>query len=208
MIIIETKNGKVFVNDKKIEVCEHHKKDSEVGVYNGDHVSVVKDVVSISYISDNHDAVIGDEGIELQECLETCSNLQKGFSKLRDYNFELEEKIVKLENERDSLQKEISTVFIVVEDCDNDETRNVACFSTSSNAEKYCDHRNKGLPRKRFTFEEWSIGESYNFDKQADVHPATAESIIECLCCKNCLPPGERKDGKMCKLTKCKYDPA
>ena len=34
------------------------------------------------------------------------------------------------------------------------------------------------------------------------------EQIIECLCCKNCLPPYERIGGNMCRLEECKYEPA
>lgn len=34
------------------------------------------------------------------------------------------------------------------------------------------------------------------------------KQTVECLCCKHCLPPGEREDGKMCNLKKCKYNPA
>lgn len=34
-----------------------------------------------------------------------------------------------------------------------------------------------------------------------------AAPLVNCLCCKNCLPPYQRVNG-MCKLDKCKYEPA
>lgn len=32
------------------------------------------------------------------------------------------------------------------------------------------------------------------------------KSIRDCLCCKNCLPPSQREDGRMCKLNECKFE--
>ena len=29
--------------------------------------------------------------------------------------------------------------------------------------------------------------------------------LVNCFCCKNCLPPSERKRGKMCGLKECKF---
>lgn len=34
------------------------------------------------------------------------------------------------------------------------------------------------------------------------------ESIVKCLCCKHCLPPAERIDGKMCNESECNYEEA
>ena len=35
-----------------------------------------------------------------------------------------------------------------------------------------------------------------------------SQALRNCLCCRNCLPPIERIDGKMCLLPKCKFEPA
>ena len=35
-----------------------------------------------------------------------------------------------------------------------------------------------------------------------------AKPVINCLCCKNCLPPIKRTNGKMCNLQACIFDPA
>ena len=32
-----------------------------------------------------------------------------------------------------------------------------------------------------------------------------AAPLVNCLCCKNCLPPVERENEKMCKLKECKF---
>lgn len=56
-------------------------------------------------------------------------------------------------------------VYIVVEDCDNDETKNVACFGVKGEAEAFCNLMNSYTKlrdhtfRKRFDYEEWRLGE-------------------------------------------------
>ena len=56
-------------------------------------------------------------------------------------------------------------VYIVVEDCNNDETKNVACFGAKEEAESFCNLMNayKKLRdhtfRNRFDYEEWRLGE-------------------------------------------------
>ena len=52
-------------------------------------------------------------------------------------------------------------VFIIVEDCGNDETRNVACLGTKEEAEAFCNQRNTSRPY-RFNYEEWEVGEVLN----------------------------------------------
>ena len=55
-------------------------------------------------------------------------------------------------------------VFIIVEDCGNDETRNVACLGTKEEAEAFCNERNTSRPY-RFNYEEWEIGEIIGMKK-------------------------------------------
>ena len=50
-------------------------------------------------------------------------------------------------------------VYIIVEDCLNDETRNVACLATEEEAKAFCDEQNKLISRAPFSYEEWEIGE-------------------------------------------------
>ena len=49
-------------------------------------------------------------------------------------------------------------VFIIVEDCGNDETRNVACLATEDEAKAFCEKRNTSRPYL-FNYEEWEVGE-------------------------------------------------
>ena len=50
-------------------------------------------------------------------------------------------------------------IFIIVEDCYNDETVNVACFDSETEAQAFCDKHNKQEKLKRFDYESWCIGE-------------------------------------------------
>ena len=52
-------------------------------------------------------------------------------------------------------------VFIIVEDCLNDETRNVACLETEEEAKAFCEKRNTSRPYS-FYYEEWEVGEILN----------------------------------------------
>ena len=50
-------------------------------------------------------------------------------------------------------------VFIIVEDCGNDETRNVACLATEAEAKEFCLKHNKPDRHWPFDYEEWEVGE-------------------------------------------------
>lgn len=55
-------------------------------------------------------------------------------------------------------------VFIITEDCWNDETRNVACLGTKEEAESFCNERNTSR-HYRFNYEEWEVGEVIGMKK-------------------------------------------
>ena len=47
--------------------------------------------------------------------------------------------------------------------------------------------------------------------KDANKRYLTAEEskqVVDCLVCKNCLPPFQRKGGRMCSMEKCQFNPA
>ena len=47
--------------------------------------------------------------------------------------------------------------------------------------------------------------------EQSDKRYLTSEEakpLVDCMCCKNCLPPFYRENGKLCRLVKCDFDPA
>lgn len=44
--------------------------------------------------------------------------------------------------------------------------------------------------------------------KQRYITKEEAAPTLNCLVCKNCLPPFRRENGKMCKLKECKFEPA
>lgn len=35
-----------------------------------------------------------------------------------------------------------------------------------------------------------------------------AKPLVNCMCCKNCLLPFYRENGRLCKLEKCDFNPA
>ena len=50
-------------------------------------------------------------------------------------------------------------VFMIVEDCLNSETRNVACLGTEEEAKAFCNKHNKQDRHWPFDYEEWEVGE-------------------------------------------------
>lgn len=58
-----------------------------------------------------------------------------------------------------TLNFEVMKVYLVTEDCKNDETRVVACFGTLTEAEDFCEKYNTDPYFKRFYLEEWEVGE-------------------------------------------------
>ena len=160
MIIIDTKKGMVFVNDKAIKIVEHDKEQARVQVYEGERVSNLHDVVSVRYLSDNKEVDIKEDGNELVDLQKQLKGLFDWGKKLRSEYFKQEEEIERLKGQI------IDKVYIVVEDCENDETRNVECFSTEEAAQEYCDYYNKRLSRPHYSFEIWSISKEFNYNTQ------------------------------------------
>ena len=150
MIIVETKDGKTFVNENAIKALMRKKNSAEVYIYD-DGPNIISDVESVRYIANKQDVDIKDEGNELAE-------LRKLFRRHTEWADHLRTELLDKENRIEELEAQIraqQTIYMVVADCDNDETRNVACFSTRAKAETYCNDHNKGMLRERFTIEEW-----------------------------------------------------
>ena len=155
MMLWQTKIDALYKRNPKRPLVIAHRGDARNYPENS-----IEGVISVRYLNDNHEADIRDDGNELEELQKRFDERTRWSNKLRKCYIDLEEEIAELKS------KVKDNVFIVVEDCDNDETRNVACFSTKSAAQKYCDHYNENLSKPRFCFEEWKIGESYNYNTQ------------------------------------------
>ncbi len=57
-------------------------------------------------------------------------------------------------------------VFIITEDRQNDEPRNVACFGTKEDAKEFCLKHNKSDRHWPFDYEEWEVGDVIDELKQ------------------------------------------
>lgn len=55
------------------------------------------------------------------------------------------------------------TVFIAIMDCDNNESRNIACFGTEKEAATYIREKSKACGC-RFFYEEWKVGETLSHE--------------------------------------------
>ena len=68
----------------------------------------------------------------------------------------------------------------------------------------YIDYPQKGLCPDEFLSNEYICIEFAGYKYLTTEETA---GIVNCLCCKNCLPPALRENG-MCKLNECKFEEA
>lgn len=67
MIIVKTKGGDIFLDEKTYFNVEHIKKDSKVVCYDDKHSTEIKDVESVRYISDGQAIDYTDNGSEIEK---------------------------------------------------------------------------------------------------------------------------------------------
>lgn len=71
-------------------------------------------------------------------------------------------------------------VYIIIENCSNDETRNVACLSSREEAESFIHKWNRGISFNSFSYEEWNVGEIFGeFNDNLNVPDGLIESVKE-----------------------------
>ena len=102
MIIIKTKNGDRFINDKAVTMVEHDKEKAEVNVY-GDkgYLFEIKDVEGIIYTNDAQPTSWKDEGSEIQRLMKSLDEQREWCNKMRD-------EYLKIEQERDELKERVA----------------------------------------------------------------------------------------------------
>lgn len=102
MIIVKTKNGDRFINDKAVTMVEHDKEKAEVNVY-GDkgHLFEIKDVEGIIYTNDAQPTSWKDEGSEIQR-------LMKSLDEQREWGNKMRDEYLKIEQERDELKERVA----------------------------------------------------------------------------------------------------
>ena len=87
MIIVKTKNGDRFINDKAVTMVEHDKEKAEVNVY-GDkgYLFEIKDVEGIIYTNDAQPTSWKDEGSEIQRLKATIEKKDKEYEQMLEHS--------------------------------------------------------------------------------------------------------------------------
>lgn len=102
MIIVKTKNGDRFINDKAVPIVEHDREKAVVNVY-GDkgYLFEIKDVEGIIYTNDAQPTSWKDEGSEIQR-------LMKSLDEQREWGNKMRDEYLKIEQERDELKERVA----------------------------------------------------------------------------------------------------
>lgn len=102
MIIVKTKNGDRFINDKAVTMVEHDRTKAEANVY-GDkgYLFDIEDVEGIIYANDAQPMHWKDEGSEIQRLMKLLDERREWADKMRD-------EYLKIEQERDELKARVA----------------------------------------------------------------------------------------------------
>lgn len=105
MIIVKTKNGDRFINDKAVAMVEHERERAVVNAYgaNGDRDVFfhIEDVEGIIYTNDAQPTSWKDEGSEIQR-------LKKANEELSEWGGRMRDEYLKMEQERDELKERVA----------------------------------------------------------------------------------------------------
>ena len=102
MIIVKTKNGDRFINDKAVTMVEHDSVNAVANVYGDKGVYYfIEDVEGIIYTNDAQPTSWKDEGSEIQR-------LTKLLSEQREFGCKMREEYLKIEQERNELKARVA----------------------------------------------------------------------------------------------------
>ena len=102
MIIVKTKNGDRFINDKAVTMVEHDRDKAEVTAYCDDGAYYkIEDVEGIIYTNDAQPTSWKDEGSEIQRLMKSLDEKREWCNKMRD-------EYLKIEQERDELKERLA----------------------------------------------------------------------------------------------------
>ena len=104
MIIVKTKNGDRFINDKAVTIVEHDRERSVVDFYDVDgdkYLYEIKDVEGIIYTNDAQPMEWKDEGSEIER-------LKKELDEQREWGNKMRDEYLKIEQERDELKERVA----------------------------------------------------------------------------------------------------
>ena len=102
MIIVKTKNGDRFINDKSVTMVEHDKEKAVVNAYGDKGVFFhIEDVEGIIYTNDAQPTSWKDEGSEIQR-------LKKELDEEREWGERMRDGYLQMEQERDVLKERLA----------------------------------------------------------------------------------------------------
>ena len=102
MIIVKTKNGDRFINDKSVTMVEHDREKAVVNAYGDKGVFFhIEDVEGIIYTNDAQPTSWKDEGSEIQR-------LMKSLDEQREWGKKMRDEYLKIEQERDELKERVA----------------------------------------------------------------------------------------------------
>ena len=102
MIIVKTKNGDRFINDKAVTMVEHDREKAVVNAYGDKGVFFhIEDVEGIIYTNDAQPTSWKDEGSEIQR-------LRKSLDEQREWGNKMRDEYLKIEQERDELKDRLA----------------------------------------------------------------------------------------------------
>ena len=102
MIIVKTKNGDRFINDKAVTIVAHDREKAVVNAHgeNGAYYHI-EDVEGIIYTNDAQPTSWKDEGSEIQRLMKSLDEQREWANKMRD-------EYLKIEQERDELKARVA----------------------------------------------------------------------------------------------------
>lgn len=102
MIIVKTKNGDRFINDKAVTMVEHDREKAVVNAYGDKGVFFhIEDVEGIIYTNDAQPTSWKDEGSEIQR-------LMKSLDEQREWGNKMRDEYLKIEQERNELKERVA----------------------------------------------------------------------------------------------------
>ena len=106
MIIVKTKNGDRFINDKAVIMVEHDREKAVVNAY-GDKglYYIVEDVEGVIYTNDAQPTTWQDEGSDIQRLAKSLDEQLEWGDKMRD-------EYMKMEQERDELKAKVGNLQV------------------------------------------------------------------------------------------------
>jgi hypothetical protein len=105
MIIVKTKNGAKFVNEKEAVMVCHDKKAKQVSFHTREMMQgvTINDVESVTFITDTQAVEWKDEGSEIER-------LQKKLDEQLEWGRKIRKEYMEMQNEKDQLEEEVKNL--------------------------------------------------------------------------------------------------